>query len=339
MIRPSTRAWMVLVASTMVVACLAAPSGSASASPPRNGRVGAVGCPSRYRFPDLSAARTAGAGYAAPKVSATCEGGQLTVVSNGMIGYAFEAKTPNGLREQNYTWRIPISPTRAKTSTSIVNRLGTLAFTVSGIPIYGPTEGPVPQREAYGDPVYNGILDGCKGHTGFNADYHYHAILAVAGCNLNETIVGWALDGFPIYSNPGWTWKSGYVRTGDPTSQSWAAYTYKGTARRSLDACNGRRLSDGSYRYYVTEAFPYVIGCFAGTPMAQQGRAAAAMEMPPQSGPMPPQSGLPPQSGPMPPQSGTPPRGGRRPLLPGLPPPDAPVAASAAAAWYCALLV
>jgi len=326
-VRPSVRAWMALAASAMVAACLVAPSGTASAAPPRDGLVGAAGCPARFRFPDLSAAPTAGAGYAAPRVRASCADGWLTVASNGMIGYAFVSMTPNGLREQDYSWRIPVAPKLAAKPTSIVNQLGTIAFTVSGIPIFGPTEGPVPPREAFGDPVHNGILDACKGHTGFNADYHYHAIVAEARCNLNETVVGWALDGFPIYSNPGWKWKSGYVRTGDPTSNSWAAYAYDGAGRNSLDACNGRRMPNGSYRYYVTESFPYVIGCYAGTPAVQRGRAAA---------PMPPHSGTPPQSG-FPPPGGPPPGGRRPPPPPGALPPAATTVAGAATEWFCTI--
>lgn len=281
------------------------PARTASAAPRADRRLPSPGCDARYVFPDLSSAPGAGAGYAAPKVAVSCAKGTLTVVSNGMIAYEFVAHTPNGLRAQAFTWKVPTAPKVAARTTSIVNQLGTLAFTVTGVPIYGPTEGPVPPQSAFGDPVYNGILDACLGHTGFNADYHYHAILAEARCYLDETVVGWALDGFPIYSNPGGRWRSGWVRTGDPTSNSWSAYTYVGGAADSLDACNGRRMPNGSYRYYVTESFPYVIGCYAGTPTRQQGAAAAPMQMPP------------------------PPPGGRRPP-PGAPPP--PVIA-----WFCEL--
>lgn len=276
----------------------------------------APGCDARYRFTDLTSAPGAGAGYDAPKVTVSCAKGVLTVVSNGMIAYEYVARTPNGLRSQAFTWKVPTSPKIAARTTPIVNQLGTLAFTVTGIPIYGPTEGPMPPQSAFGDPVYNGLLDGCRGHTGFNADYHYHAILAEARCYLDESVVGWALDGFPIYSNPGGRWKSGYRQTGDPTSNSWSAYTYVGGAADSLDACNGRRMPNGSYRYYVTDAFPYVIGCYAGTPTRQQGAAAAPMQMPPASG-IPPAPG-----GRRPPHGGPP---------PGAPPPPPVIA------WFCEL--
>ena len=239
----------------------------------------ASGCASTYKFVDLSSAPGAGSGYSKPNVTAACSNGTLTVTSNGMIGYTFVAKTPNALREQNYTWRITTSPKVAASTTSIKTQLGTVAFTISGIPIFGPMEGPVPQQEAFGDPVYNGLLDTCKGHTGYAGDYHYHAILAINSCYLDETIIGYANDGFPIYSNPGYAYTSGYKMTGNPKSNSWNAYTYQSGGANTLDECNGRTDENGNYRYYITEAFPYVIGCYKGTPTAQVGKAAAPMVM------------------------------------------------------------
>jgi len=201
-----------------------------------------------------------------------------------MISYAFVSKTPNGLKSQNFSWSITTKPKIAAQQTSIKTTMGTIAFTVTGIPVYGPMEGPVPTQEAFGDPVFNNILDTCGGHTGYNADYHYHTIYSVSDCSLQEAIVGYALDGFPIYSNPSYKWKSGYEKTGNPKTNSWDAYTYKGGAS-TLDECNGQKQADGSYRYYVTQSFPYVIGCYTGTAQAQSGAAAQAM---PSMGPPPP---------------------------------------------------
>ena len=252
---------------------------SLSITPAQPASVTASGCASSYKFVDLSSAPGPGSGYAKPKVTASCANGTLTVTSNDMIGYTFVSKTPNGLKEQAFTWKVTTSPKVAASETSIENQLGTLAFTVTGIPIYGPTEGPVPQDQAFGDPVYNNILDSCKGHTGYASDYHYHAILAINDCYLNETIIGYANDGFPIYSNPGYKYVSGYKKTGDPKSYSWKAYTYATGNSNTLDKCNGRTDENGSYRYYITEAFPYVIGCYKGTPTSQVGKAAAPMVM------------------------------------------------------------
>lgn len=218
------------------------------------------------QFPSLAAAVGAGAGYAKPIVTATCSATQLTVKSNGMIGYSFQQMTPNSLAAQNFTWTVPLAPVKNSAPISIVNKLGPLGFTVTGLPIYGPTEGPVPPTEAFGDPVHNGILDSCKGHTGPQSEYHYHALNAISACLLNQTLLGFALDGFPIYSNPGNTYKSGYSLTGNPKTYSWSAYTYKSGDANTLDSCNGRVGTNGSYGYYATTAFPYIIGCYVGNP-------------------------------------------------------------------------
>jgi hypothetical protein len=266
-------------------------------------------CPTAA-FPDLSKTEGAGSSYAKPSISVSCTSTQLKVTSNGMISFAFEPKTPNALSPQEWSWAVPLNPVKAKSVTTIKNVLGTLGFTVSGLPIYGPTEGPMPTAEAYGDPVYNKIMDTCGGHTGPGREYHHHAIFLVQQCNLSQqSILGYALDGFPIYTTLGCLdskckktamMKSGYLKTGDPKTNSWSAYTYKkSTSNTVLDSCNGRKQPDGTYGYHATTDFPYIIGCFTGTATLTKGRAAE---------PMPPMGGQPPFGGP-PPMGGPPPRG------------------------------
>ncbi len=228
-------------------------------------------------FPDLSGVEGAGTGYALPEVSVRCSDTELVVTSNGMPGYTFEPKTPNALEEQTWEWHVPLEPQLADTTTTLAGVLGTVGFTVTGLPIYGPMEGPMPAAEAYGDPVYNGIVDGCQGHTGPASEYHVHAITATESCYLDEAIVGYAIDGFPIYGNSG-TYTSGWVQTGDPTTDAWDNYTYQPSEDPNvLDECNGRIGEDGTYRYHRTDTFPYTIGCYAGTPVQQQGRAGGPM--------------------------------------------------------------
>ena len=245
-------------------------------------------------FPDLSKSVGAGASYAKPTISVTCSNTELKVSSNGMISFPFEQITPNSLSIQTWSWSVPLNPAKAKTVSSIKNIMGTLGFTVSGLPIYGPTEGQQPVAEAFGDPVYNKILDTCGGHTGPGREYHHHAITLVDKCNLSkQTILGYALDGFPIYTTLGCLdkkctkstlMKSGYIKTGNPVSNAWDAYTYKSSKSTSvLDACNGRTQPDGTYGYHATTDFPYIIGCFTGTATLPKGRAGGPM--PPMGGP------------------------------------------------------
>lgn len=245
-------------------------------------------CPSAA-FPDLSGT-SAGENYASPNVTVSCSDSTITVTSNNMISYPFVKTTPNALAPQNYKWTIPLSPTRAASTTSIVNRLGTLGFTVTGLAIYGPTEAAQPVDEAFGDPVYNGLLDSCGGHTAPGSAYHYHTIIYTdAACNFETSqLVGYAIDGFPIYNSvicldasctSTTMATSGYSKIGDPKTNVWNAYTYSGGSGDGvLDACNGRVEADGTYAYHLTPTqFPYIIGCFVGSAAAQTGNAAAAM--------------------------------------------------------------
>jgi hypothetical protein len=293
-------------------------------------------CPTA-KFPDLSKSAGAGSNYAKPAISVSCTSSELKVTSNGMISFAYDPKTPNGLSAQEWSWAVPLNPAKAKSVTSINNVMGTLGFTVSGLPIYGPTEGPVPPDSAYGDPVYNKLVDVCGGHTGYKSDYHHHEITMAQQCNLyKQTILGYALDGFPIYSTLGCLdtkckktaiMKSGYIKTGDPKTNSWSAYTYKkSTSSTVLDVCNGRKQPDGTYGYHATTSFPYLIGCFTGTAAIATGRAAEPMPPmgnEPQAGGPPPKDGPPPIDGPRP-QGGQPGPGGPPPKDGPPPPKDGP---------------
>jgi hypothetical protein len=133
----------------------------------------------------------------------------------------------------------------------------------------------------FGDPVYNAIVDFCKGHTGPQGDYHYHALvqecLAQAALEgVPSPIIGYALDGFPIYGPNGCldaactqvaTFSSSWQQTGDPSELAWERHAFTPSSDPTkLDQCNGRIGPDGSYAYYATATFPYTIGCYHGVP-------------------------------------------------------------------------
>jgi len=39
-----------------------------------------------------------------------------------------------------------------------------------------------------------------------------------------------------------------------------------------LDACNGHSSEEKGYHYHHTQTFPYIIGCFKGTPVGLRGQ-------------------------------------------------------------------
>jgi hypothetical protein len=234
-------------------------------------------CPQSADFVDVSP-HPANSAYPDPFLSVSCDADVLVVESNGIPTYEYVDMTPNGLSAIEYTWEVPAKPELAAAPTDIP-LLGTAGFTVAGIPIFGPNE--AAQPDPYGDPVYNGIVDACLGHTGAGGSYHNHAllvscVLTAAADDAPDVVVGYAMDGFPIHGPVGCldegctetaTFQSGWVQTGDPTTYAWDNHEYRDSDDpRVLDACNGRVGPDGTYRYHATAGFPYVLGCYAGTP-------------------------------------------------------------------------
>lgn len=222
--------------------------------------------------------------WADPYLQVTCTDNEVEVVSNGIPGYEFQSITPNGLSEQDYLFRFPLYPELADQTTEIP-LLGTAGVAINGLPIFGPNEGPNP--DPYGDPVYNGIMDFCMGHTAMGGTYHYHALLVECltsdtPANQGSPIIGYANDGFPIYGPRGCIdedctqvveFKSSWEQTGDPTTYAWDNHAYVAKqGEQWLDECNGRIGPDGTYRYHATSTFPYLLGCFAGTPTDNGGQ-------------------------------------------------------------------
>lgn len=223
------------------------------------------------------AADPANSDYPDPAMSVGCSETTLVVESNGIPDYEFVPITPNPMEAQDHLWEIPLSPVLDDGPTELP-LLGAVGFTVSGLPIQTPNEAENP--DPYGDPVYNGILDFCYGHVGGDDDYHLHALLtecitSMAAEGEPSPILGFALDGFPIYGPNGCldaecaelvTFTSGWVQTGDPSTYAWDNYAFtEDDDPLTLDQCNGREQPDGSYGYHATAGFPYVLGCSMGT--------------------------------------------------------------------------
>lgn len=160
---------------------------------------------------------------------------------------------------QNFTganaWKIPLVPAIAPAAMDANS--GPIGVAVNGIPIFNPCKqmGCDPSLIEGGDTKVLGELDTCNGHAGRADDYHYHAapvcmMAEQSNAHFWDTNpIGWALDGFAIfgYNNP-----DGSVATRDGT-------------------CGGNTLAHenapAGYAYHVTDASPYVLSCFKGTPV------------------------------------------------------------------------
>ena len=229
----------------------------------------------------------------------------IVVRSTGIPNHDYESTLGCCASDQNSTWTIPIEPKLSDESPTYAPERGPIAFTVSGVAIYGPEEGPggdavALEYEHFIEDRQQVDLGVCGGHSGPNGQYHYHydsncmhwhpdaeGILgydleAIATSIISE-VIGFALDGFPIYSSyenepVGETIEvtSSYrLKPGENGYNGIDDYNYvKGLGH--LDECNGHfgptpEAPDGIYHYHTTLTngegnlgFPYFPLCYKG---------------------------------------------------------------------------
>lgn len=237
---------------------------------------------------------------------------------------------PHAILPQTYKWRMPADPAEAKATTE----LGRHPFGVAmnGIP-FDPGTAEYWQNDRNSGWRYEALsghlnlgVDENNAHVQPNGAYHYHGL--PIGVILNQgsvdrmTLVGFAADGFPVYSNYGyekvddsksgfkkmessWTIRMG-TRPKEPESPGddfdgrfVADYEYV-EGYGDLDECNGRfgvtpEYPDGIYHYYITEQFPFIPRKFKGTPDESfmirgaggppRGRGGPGRRGPPRGGP------------------------------------------------------
>lgn len=280
-----------------------------------------VNCPQEIQnsFYDVSKGPGPGGDYKMrPRLNVKCTDDSIIIDANAIPTFTMNNTTVNPLRPARLHHKIPLNPQMADSTTPIANNkgvpiLGDLGVTVTGVPIYGPTEATIPAEEIYGSAVYNCLLAmrddslcapgkqtkrGCGAHTGPQS-YHFHYM--EESCFQGEKsliaepwtlevddqkasgVVGYALDGFPIYGmyenkggnekNPVIKLQSSYDLIPGKSQETYVflAYKYadKGDKELYLDECNGHsHMVNGKeqYHYHATEGFPYILGCFKGTP-------------------------------------------------------------------------
>ena len=103
---------------------------------------------------------------------------------------------PNRIEEQNLVFRIPLNPTENSSATE--TDLGPIGISTSGVVFYNQYAG----RTFSGWlPLDNEIVtfDKYNGHPQQQGQYHYHfEPIYLTESNLSG-LIGFALDGFPIY--------------------------------------------------------------------------------------------------------------------------------------------
>ena len=214
------------------------------------------------------------------------DGDNMVVHSNGIPNHDFESTIGCCASEQEYIWHIPLYPEIDPTPDPVPDR-GAIAVTVTGVPIFGPEEGPggdavALEHEYFIEDRQAIDLGICGGHSGPGGTYHYHYDSNCMHWHSDENesildwsmdlidslkaspIIGFAFDGFPIYGIYGYTafqivseMKSSYQlelnKTGYGGSDDWEYIEDLG----NLDECNGHigyvpDLTSPIYHYHAT---------------------------------------------------------------------------------------
>jgi YHYH protein len=152
---------------------------------------------------------------------------------------------PNSISAHRIALKLAARPKRLKSPRCVSGEVG---IARNGVPIFSAVDA------AGRDAVAHEVQDSCSGHPQNSGVYHYHGLPACIPSGSGEKrskLIGWALDGFPIYGPLG---KGGrYMRTSD------------------LDVCHGETsviryngVKRKLYHYHATDEFPYTVGCFRG---------------------------------------------------------------------------
>ena len=210
--------------------------------------------------------------YPDPELRVSCEDDLMIVESNGIPSFEYLQVTRFPLVAKDHRWEIPLEPVLLDEPEDLP-LLGPVGIVIDGLPIYGPNEA---DTLGFGDPFLDELLDFCNGHTGLAGGYHHHAIAACHWEEIDgrtELVVGYAFDGFPIMAPFSCVdaectevekLESSWQRTSDVRA-AWEAHEFvEGSG--DLDRCNGLLGEGGRYRYFATDTFPYLLGCFAGEP-------------------------------------------------------------------------
>jgi len=231
----------------------------------------------------------------------TSDGQHCTFSSNALPNHDFNDGSrsfPHTVSAQDDHFTVPVSPAVAAETTALSLTIDN-AIMLNGVRVdilaagcFGVGDGRIgcndisqPWRYDPMFPAAGFLVDSHNAHSQPDGTYHYHgepkALFSSDG-NTVSPVVGFAADGFPVVGS--FIDDSGTVRAvissyrlksgARPSGNNQPGGTYDGTFRDDyeyisglgdLDECNGQMTPTG-YQYHITDSFPYVLGCFKGTP-------------------------------------------------------------------------
>ena len=229
------------------------------------------------------------------------ENGTCIFTSNAIPNHSFNDKGgfPNPVRKQQQTYRITTTPQTNPKPTALsleydngvmlngvkVDLLAAGCYGV-GDDLIGCFDMKTPWRY---DPMFPGNnfhTDSHNAHTQPSGAYHYHgnpkALFDDGDNKIPSPVIGFAADVFPVFGS--YFDDNGTIRKATssyqlkqgnrPSGAGNPGGIYDGTfvddyeyveGAGDLDDCNGMSVN-GVYGYYVTDRYPYLLGCFRGTP-------------------------------------------------------------------------
>jgi hypothetical protein len=164
-------------------------------------------------------------------------------------------RNPNAIASQKLAWSLPVSPELSMSPTCVP--MGMVGVMLNGVPLFNALDA------AGRDAVAHEVQDHCNGHPERRGQYHYHGpSKCIKGAMENNTLLGYAADGFGIYSM--------FDANGRELTNA------------DLDECHGRTSMvqwDGRdmllYHYVLTREYPYSVGCFRGVPIQRSDNGPA----------------------------------------------------------------
>ncbi|MDH7976097.1 YHYH protein, partial [Sphingomonas sp. AR_OL41] len=240
-----------------------------------------------------------------------CGDGQRVLEANGVpahpVGAFPNPRNPNRIAEQQVSVALPLvaqaydgTGWRVKVPGYALDGVrfdpGTAETCTDACDNGGRGSGGAWRIEALHQDFFDFGVDADNAHVQPGGAYHYHGIpaslLAQGGKAPAMTLIGWAVDGYPIYGRWGHAVASDPASALRPMRSSYrlkirpdagrpaVAMVPMGTFTQDyeyvagsgdLDACNGRRdvtpeFPRGAYHYYVTDFYPYVQRCVMGKP-------------------------------------------------------------------------
>ena len=166
--------------------------------------------------------------------------------------YAYD-RNPNTITSQSLSFSLPANPVYSSTPHCMGGEAGIM---LTGVVLFNGFDAGGRDAGAWE------VQDACAGHPQSSGEYHYHTLSGCIKDTSVSTVVGFALDGFPI------------------TGPAVGPHNILSTA--DLDEChglvssinlNGKAIT--TYHYVMTQDFPYSVSCFRGTPVQTAPPSAA----------------------------------------------------------------